>query len=94
MKVDGKDIEVGDGSIVIDGSDKLAKGAIVAAVIAGLIVGIVVFTCIMAFAFAISAFLLNPIEMGCSRFFYRNLDEPASVKDVVYLPSITTTSIQ
>ena len=84
VKVDGKDIEVGDGGFVINGSDKLAKGAIVAAVIAGLIVGIVVFTCIMAFAFAISAFLLNPIEMGCSRFFYRNLDEPASVKDVVF----------
>ncbi|MCR4691661.1 MAG: DUF975 family protein [Lachnospiraceae bacterium] len=34
--------------------------------------------------FAISAFLLNPIETGCKRFFHRNLTEDATVSEVLF----------
>ena len=83
----------GNGVIVgvddIDDLDKLgkaAKDAIPAGVIiAAVVAGIIVFAIIMVIAFALSAFLLNPIELGCDRFFYKNLDEPAEVaKNVLF----------
>ena len=33
---------------------------------------------------AIDAFLLNPIEMGCNKFFLKNLDEDAKISNVTY----------
>ena len=84
---DGNEIIVGVDDI--DDIEKLgeaAKDAVpVGVIVAAVVVGIIVFAIIMVIAFALSAFLLNPIELGCDKFFYKNLDEPAEVaKNVLF----------
>ncbi|MCR5208843.1 MAG: DUF975 family protein [Lachnospiraceae bacterium] len=66
-------------------SDSAAqKGVKVAALIIGGIVAVVIVLLVLVIASVVSAFVLNPFELGCCRFFYRNLDEPAKVSNVVY----------
>ena len=51
------------------------------------LVGIAVFVLvaiIIAIGILIDAFLINPIEMGCNRFFLKNLDEKAEVSNLAY----------
>ena len=48
-------------------------------VIAG-IASIVLF----ALGFALQALIFNPLELGCKRFFRKNLDEPANISNVAY----------
>ncbi len=48
--------------------------------VAGGLVGIV----IIAVVLAVSAFLINPIEVGCKRFFLKNLNQKASVSEITY----------
>ena len=51
---------------------------------------IVAFTVVMAvaslfiMAIAVDAFIANPLELGCKRFFRRNLDEPASMSNIAF----------
>lgn len=52
-------------------------------VIAGLFVLLVV-AIIFAVVIALTVFVINPITVGCHRFFYRNLDKNADVKEVCY----------
>ena len=66
-------------------SDSAAqKGVKVAALIIGGIVVVVIVLLVFVIASVVSAFVLNPFELGCCRFFYRNLDEPAKVSNVAY----------
>lgn len=39
---------------------------------------------ILALALVIDAFIANPLELGCKRFFRRNLDEPASMGNITF----------
>ena len=39
---------------------------------------------IVAVGLAAQAFILNPIELGCRRFFRKNLDEPAKLSNITY----------
>ncbi|SCW30839.1 Protein of unknown function [Ruminococcaceae bacterium YRB3002] len=39
---------------------------------------------VMAIGFVIDAFIINPIELGCRRFFRRNLDEPATLSNLTF----------
>ena len=55
-----------------------AIGVIVAIIIGVMIVLIIC----MVIGFAISAFLLNPIKVGCNKFFVANLDEPAGLSNL------------
>ena len=48
------------------------------------VVFIVVFLVILAITFAFSAFVINPITVGCDRFFFKNLDEPANFANIVH----------
>lgn len=48
------------------------------------IVAVVIGTVVLAIGIAVDAFLVNPIELGCKRFFRRNLDEPASLSNITY----------
>ena len=53
--------------------------------VAMIFIFLIVFVVVLALAFALSSFLLNPIEMGCDRFFYRNLNENEEVaKNVLF----------
>ena len=44
----------------------------------------VVFLTIFAFAMLVNVFIYNPLEMGCCRFFFKNLEEPSKISNVVY----------
>lgn len=55
-----------------------------AALIGFIVVFLVIFVVALAIAFAITAFLLNPLELGCKRFFLRNLNMKAEVKEVCF----------
>lgn len=48
-----------------------------------LVISIIVLIAI-AIAMVIDAFLLNPLEVGCAKFFYKNLSEPANVFNVAF----------
>lgn len=55
-----------------------------AALIGFILVFLVIFVVALAVAFTITAFLLNPLELGCKRFFLRNLNMKAEVKEVCF----------
>lgn len=44
----------------------------------------IVFTIILAFVILVDALVANPLEMGCNRFFLKNLDENADISVVTY----------
>ena len=52
--------------------------------IAMLIIFAIVFLIILAVAILIGAFLGNPLTVGCARFFIRNLNTEAEVKELAY----------
>ena len=45
---------------------------------------VVISLIIVAIAIVFDVFIVNPIEMGCRRYFFKNLDEPANFSNVVY----------
>lgn len=45
---------------------------------------VVLFIIILAVSLLWSAFLLNPLQMGCNRFFFIGLNRPAEVKEVAF----------
>ena len=61
-------------------SDSGNAGALVAFMIVLTIICIIV----TAIAILFDIFIINPIELGCNRFFLRNLDEPAGISNVVF----------
>ena len=65
--------------INIDSKD-LPAGAIISIMV---IVTIIVLA-IVAFALALDAFIFNPLELGCQRYFFKNLDEDAKFSNVVF----------
>ena len=66
----------------------LDKDDVVGASVALIVVMSIVFAIIMIIvtvvSFLVRAFLLNPIELGCKRFFRKNLDGPASLGNVMF----------
>lgn len=76
-----------DGYNSVDGTadadfDLLKAGF--AAFIGFMLVFMVLFVIGIAIVFALSAFLLNPLELGCKRYFFRNLNMKAEVKEVCF----------
>ena len=65
--------------INIDSKD-MPAGAIISIMA---IVTIIVLA-IVAFALALDAFIFNPLELGCQRYFFKNLDEDAKFSNVVF----------
>lgn len=59
-------------------------GAELASVLVVLLTITVVMVVALAVAFVISAFLLNPLEVGSKRFFFYNLNAPAEVKELAF----------
>ena len=49
-----------------------------------LIVFIIVFVVIMAVVFLLDVFIFNPLEVGCKKYYLRNLNEPAQVGNIGY----------
>lgn len=53
-------------------------------IVVAVIVCILVFFVIFALCAVLAAFTFNPFEVGCTRFFLRNLQEPAQVGNIGY----------
>ena len=49
-----------------------------------LLVSFVIFMVAMVIGFVFDAFIINPIELGCRRFFRKNLDEPAGLSNLMF----------
>ena len=75
-----EDVENGDvGSVDTEAAVGLGMFVVVMILVMG-----VVFIVAMAIGFVFDAFLINPIELGCRRFFRRNLDEPAALSNLMF----------
>ncbi len=59
-----------------------ANGAGLAAGLAIFAIFAVIFVIIFVIALAINVFLINPLKMGCDKFFLKNLDEPSNLSPV------------
>jgi hypothetical protein len=66
-------IENEDGSFTVK-SDGISDEDAVAIGVAFVVVVIVVTGVVIALAFVFDAFIVNPLELGCDRFFFKNLD--------------------
>lgn len=49
-----------------------------------LVVLLIVMVIAIAISLVMTAFIFNPIEVGCSKFFLKTLEEPAQVKEVAF----------
>ena len=76
-------IENEDGSFTVK-SDGISDEDAVAIGVAFVVVVIVVTGVVIALAFVFDAFIVNPLELGCDRFFFKNLDEPANMSHITY----------
>ena len=56
----------------------------VAVAIAFVIGFVITFVLVMGIIIVLSAFVANPLEVGCKRFYLRNLNEPAQVGNIGY----------
>lgn len=60
-------------------------GKTTATVLATVVITVfIIFFIIFAIAILIKCFLVNPLSVGCKRFFYRNLNEEAQIKEVCF----------
>ncbi len=55
-----------------------------AAIIIFFVVFSIVFIVIFVIVACMDIFLFNPLQLGCNRFFFKNLDEDAGISNVVY----------
>ena len=60
-------------------TDAFKSGAGVVAMVAVFVGVMLVILVAMVIAFALNAFLFNPLRLGCNRFFLRNLEEPTGL---------------
>ena len=74
------DSEDGD-TVTIDGTTSAAVG--LGAVAMGLSMMLVLLV-VLAIVLVLDAFIFNPLEVGAQRFFLRNLNQPAEVKEVAH----------
>ena len=77
LEVEGTSAAISKQAIPSGVGESLLTGGIV-------IVAVIFFILIMAVAMAVSILVLNPLKLGCSKFFYSNLDAPAEVGEVGY----------
>lgn len=67
-----------------DSQGILNNSAGVMALAIGFGIFVIIFLVIMVLIILVDAFIINPFEVGCRRFFVRNLNEPAQVGNVGY----------
>lgn len=67
-----------------DSQSILNSSAGIMALAIGFGIFVIIFLIIMVVVILVDAFVINPFEVGCRRFFIRNLNEPAQVGNVGY----------
>ncbi len=83
LSSDGITVEAPDEAETSALDDTETEAVVVATVVASIVVVIIVLVA-FAIAMVIDVFILNPIELGCSKFFIKNSEEPADVRNVLY----------
>ncbi len=76
-------IDAKDGKVEFDGKAFPAEEVATFAVMM-FVVFMIVFTAIMMVIIVLDVFIFNPLELGCRRFFFKNLDEPANMSHITY----------
>ena len=66
----------------LDNEESVA--GVVALLIVFFVVFIVVFVVVMAIVMVLQAFIFNPLDVGSKRFFFKNLNENANVKEIAF----------
>ena len=72
------------GITINNNSFGISTGAIIAVMTVIFIIAFIASLVILVISFTIRAFLICPIELGCKRFFRKNLDEPAKLSNIVF----------
>ncbi|MBR6483625.1 MAG: DUF975 family protein [Clostridiales bacterium] len=72
--------EDGERTVEVEDSGEISGAAIIAAAI---IVSLVMIVAV-AIGIAFDVLIVNPLELGCRRFFRKNLDEPASMSNIAF----------
>lgn len=67
-----------------DSQEILNSSAGIMALAIGFGIFVIIFLVVLAIVILVDAFVINPFEVGCRRFFVRNLNEPAQVGNVGY----------
>ena len=77
-----------DGTLVIldeEGNEVQLGNAAIAAVAVAVLIGVLlVFLVVFVLVTILDAFVINPFQVGCYRFFYKNLSEPARISNLGY----------
>ncbi len=77
-----------DGTLVIldeEGNEVQLGNAAIAAVAVAVLIGVIlVFLVVFILVGILDAFVINPFQVGCYRFFYKNLSEPARISNLGY----------
>lgn len=63
---------------------EMGKTAMAAFAVTVVIVFLIIFFIVLAIAIVLDAFLFNPLEVGCDRFYLRNLNEPGQISSIGY----------
>lgn len=72
-------------TINVNGEDiEISKSEMISILIAVVVVFLIVMAICSAIGLVLQYLLLKPIEYGCRKFFRKNLEEPAKVKNVFY----------
>lgn len=71
-----------DIQFALDRFKNMDGSAMAAFVVVMVIVVTIIILIAVAIGMVVDAFLLNPVEIGCAKFFYKNLSEPAKVANV------------
>lgn len=71
-----------EANAIADKLKNVDKSAMVALVVVIVIIVTIIVLIAVAIGILFDAFLINPIEIGCAKFFYKNLNEPANVSNV------------
>lgn len=59
--------------------------AIAGVLIVAVIVFAIVFLIVLVIAFILQALIFNPIDVGCKRFYFKNLNEKANVREITFV---------
>jgi len=78
------DFDGSTNTVTVNGEEVASGPAVVGLGIAAIISIIVIVLAVVAVIVVLVAFLINPLRVGCMRFFVHNLNEPAKIGEVTY----------
>ncbi len=80
---DGFTVENEDSAYTTDFGEAETEAVVAATIVLAMVVFFIILVA-FAFGIVIDVFIINPVELGCAKFFVKNSEEPAAVKHVLY----------